>query len=370
MALPSGSGSFGRAALVALAALAAWWLVAPRDAMPPFPADGERPAYSTSVYAQLPIIEPVLHAPWLAGASVAGVATAVLVISAGAGLTVVTSSGLLAAVLALLALVLDRSFGAALAHQAGLAIAVGLIWLAAGGVFSEPTHPGPAPWVRSLAAVLLWALAVWWHWLALAAWPVVFAGLRRRPNRPARGVWTVASLALGAAAVVAHFSWMAAAAARTAYAGTGADLSWADAMSVAFEARPSLPIGSFAAPDLTTRPSLVATALCGAGLAFGALAAWWRRAVISTAVLIVSAGVVWPAWQAEALRFGLWLMMPLAAVGLSWAARQATGHRRAAVLFLGAVMVADTVVTGVRPLEDVRPFRDRFEEELDRQAGR
>ncbi|MCC7243917.1 MAG: hypothetical protein IT180_18490 [Acidobacteria bacterium] len=358
--------SLAVAGIIVAVALAAWWLLAPRAAMPPVSPLGDQWVYTTADDPRLPLIEPVVHAAWESGSPAGAHLLAVVVLAAGAGMAIVAGASATAVLFVLLALALDASFGAALVHGSGLAVAVGLVWLAAGGAFSESSHPGPRPWLRSLAAILLWALAVWWHWLALAAWPIVFAGLRRRPERSAWMAWTLVSLVAGSAAFVAHLAWMAGVAQQQAFAPDVA-LRWRDVLVVAFDSRPRLPIGSFAAPEVTHRLPNLATALVAVGLAFGTSARWWRRSVMLTAGCIAAAGVGWPEWQAEALRFGLWLMTPLAAVGLTWASRQTGPHRQwLAAGALGAVLVAEAVATSARPLtgQDARGFRDALEDEL------
>ncbi|MDH4066430.1 MAG: hypothetical protein OEW19_18665, partial [Acidobacteriota bacterium] len=100
---------------------------------------------------------------------------------------------------------------------------------------------------------------------------------------------------------------------------------------------------------------------------FGMQRAWWRRAVVLTAVLIGAVGLGWPEWQAEAFRFGLWLLAPVAALGLTWASRQA-GPRGGGLVacVLGTILIADTAVMSIRPLsgQDARGFRDAFERAL------
>lgn len=359
---------FAVAGTVAAVVLSVWWFTAPRTAMPPVSPMGDQPVYTAADDVRLPLLEPVLHAPWIGGTAVGALLLPAVVLAAGAGVAVVAGASAPATLFVLLALVLDASFAAALAHQAGLVTAVGLVWLAAGGAFSEPRHPGPRPWLRSLVAIAVWALAVWWHWLALAAWPVVLAGLRRRPERRAWGLWTLISIVAGLAAFVAHFAWMAAAAERQAFA-PGVSLSWWDALVVAFDSRPRMPAGSFAAPDVATRLPYLPAVLAAAGLAFGTSGRWWRRAVTLVGLLIVAVGLGWPAWQAEAARYGFWLLAPMAAAGLTWAVRQATPGRAALAMgLLGAILVGESFATSARPLagQEARGFRDEFARELDR----
>jgi len=334
--------------------------------MPPVSPMGDQPVYTTADDPRLPLLEPVLHAPWLQRVVPGAGLWPPVVFAAGTGVAVVAGAGTLATLFVMLALALDTAFGAALAHQSGPTVAAGLVWLAAGGAFSEPSHPGPRPWVRSLVATALWALAVWWYWLAMAAWPMVFSGLRRRPERPAWALWALLSFVAGAAALVAHFAWTAGVAQQQAFA-PGTTLTWWDALAVAFDSRPRMPLGSYVTPGLPLRPSWLAMALTAAGLSFGVLPRWWRPAVLLTAAAVAAVGVVWPEWQAEVFRFGLWLLTPMAAVGLTWASRQ-VGPRRGAFVTcaLGAVLVGEAAVLSARPLtgQDARGFRDRFVGEL------
>jgi hypothetical protein len=99
------------------------------------------------------------------------------------------------------------------------------------------------------------------------------------------------------------------------------------------------------------------------------LARWWGRAIVMSGVLVVAVAVGWPEWQAEAFRFAIWAVAPLAAVGLTWVSRQRAGQAGAAMMTcaLGAVLVAETSVMGARPLagRDARVFRDAFQPALE-----
>jgi len=331
---------------------------------------GDQLVYTTTDPAALALLEPVLHAPWLIETSTPARLGAALVVAVGAtGVAIFAGASLLATLFVVGALMIDQSFGAAVSHASPLAMAVGFVWLAAGAAFDEHQRVSPTrPWFNPLAAVLLWAGAIWWHWIAVVAWPVVFAALRRTPQRPARGAWTLASLATGAAAFLAHFHGMAGVASARAFA-PGATLTAWDALVVAFDSRPWMPAGSYVAADLTPGVPHLALGLAAAALAFAALERWWRRAVLLSALLVGAVIAGWPEWQAEVLRFGAWALTPLAAVGLTWVSRQMGPHERFAgmvTVAVGAVLVAETVVLGARPLtgQDARGFRDAFERAL------
>ncbi len=366
---------FLRAALAALAVTAGWWLAFPRASMPPVSPLGDQLVYAPTDATALVLLEPVLHAPWLGDTAGWGRLVAALIAALGAtGVAIFAGASLLATLFVVGALMADASFGAALSHGAPLAVSVGLVWLAAGAAFDEHQRVSPArPWFNPLAATLLWAAAVWWHWIAVIAWPIVFAALRRTPQRPARGAWTVASLGIGVAGFIGHFHWMAQIAGAHAFAPDTV-LTASDALAVAFDSRPWMPTGSYAAADLTTGGSFLAAGLAAAAFAFAELERWWRRAV-ALSVLIASAVMAGaPEWQADVLRFGAWALTPLAAVGLTWASRQAARERLAAVptIVVGAVLVAETVVTGWRPLvgQEARGFRDAMERALGKEASR
>ena len=358
-----------RAALAGLLVAGAWWSAYPRASMPPVSPLGDQLVYAPTDPAALVLLEPVLHAPWLGEPQGWGRLIAVLVAAIGAtGVAIFAGASLLATVIVVGALMADASFGAALSHAAPLAVAVGLVWLAAGAAFDEHQRVSPArPWFNPLAAILLWAGAAWFHWIAVVAWPIVFAALRRTPQRPARGAWTAASLAVGVLAFVGHFHGMARIAGAHAFA-PDALLTARDAMAVAFDSRPWMPSGSYAAADLTTGVSLLAVGLSAAALAFGGLERWWRRAVILSVLLAAAVLAGWPEWQSDVLRFGAWALTPLAAVGLTWAARQVRHEHLSpvATIAIGAVLVTETVVAGWRPLvgQDARGFRDALERAL------
>jgi len=361
---------FARTALAALLVLGAWWLAFPRASMPPVSPLGDQLVYSAVDPAPLVLLEPVLHAPWLGETQAWGRLLAVLAAAVGAtGVAIFAGAGTLATLFVVAALFVDASFGAALSHVSGLAVAVGLVWLAAGAAFDEHQRVSPArPWFNPLAAILLWGAAVWWDWIAIVTWPIVFAALRRTPRRPARGVWTAASLAVGGVAFAAHFHWMADIARTHAFAPDTILTVW-ETLAVAFDSRPWMPAGSYVAADLTTGVSYLGVGLAALGLAFAGIERWWRRAVTLSAVLMAAVIAGWPEWQAEALRFGAWALTPLGAVGLTWLSQQVAreGLAGLATMAIGTVLVAETVVMGARPLmgRDARGFRDALERALD-----
>ncbi len=366
---------FLRAATAACLVAGAWGLAFPRASMPPVSPLGDQMVYAPTDPTALVLLEPILHAPWLGETPRGGGLIAAILAAVGAtGVAVFAGASVLATVFVVGALMVDASFGAALSHGAPLAVAVSLVWLAAGAAFDEHQRVSPArPWFNPAAAILLWATAAWFHWIAAVAWPIVLAALRRTPRRPARGAWTLASLGVGVAAFAAHFHWMAMVAGAHAFAPDTV-LTTRDAMAVAFDSRPRMPAGSYVAADLTTGVSYLATGLAGVALVFGGLAPWWRRAVTLSVLLAAAVMAGWPEWRADVIRFGAWGLTPLAAVGLSWVSRQVARERLVAVatIVVGAILVAETVVLGWRPLsgQDARGFRDVLEGALRTEAAR
>ena len=376
MAHPQSLRPFVLAAMVAVVVACVWALTAPRALMPPVSPLGEQPGYSVADGPALTLLEPVLHAPWLGTVTApARWVVAFIVVLGASGVAIFAGASLLATVFVALSLVLDASFGAALAHAGGLVVAIGLVWLAAGAAFDEHQRVSvDRPWFNPLSAILLWSLAVWWEWMAIVTWPIVLAALRRTPQRPARGAWTLASLLLGAAAFLAHFEWMAAEA-RALSLAPDVSLTWRDALVVAFDTRSRMPIGSYVSADLTVRLASLVMALAAVALLFGDLARWWRRAIVLSGVLVLAVGLIWSEWQAEIFRFAIWTVAPLAAVGLTWVSTQSARRTWAPVITggLGAVLLAETVVMGARPLagQDARVFRDALEVALEaRTSGR
>jgi hypothetical protein len=370
MARPQSLRPFAMAAMVAVVAVTVWALTAPRALMPPVSPLGEQPVYSVADNTALVMLEPVLHAPWLGTVTApARWAVAFTVMLGASGVAIFAGAGFLATIFVALALVLDASFGAALTHASGLVVAIGLLWLASGAAFDEHQRVSTdRPWFNPLSAVLLWSLAVWWDWMAIVTWPIVLAALRRTPQRPARGAWTVASLVLGAGAFLAHFEWMAAEA-RALSLVTDVSLTWREALMVAFDSRPRMPLGSYVSTDLTMRLGYLVMALALAGVLFGGLARWWRRAILLSGVLVLAVALGWSEWQAEMFRFAIWAVAPLAAVGLTWVSRESARPALAPAITcaLGAVLLAETAVMGARPLtgQEARIFRDALESELE-----
>ncbi len=373
MAHPQSLRPFALAATVAVVVVAVWALLAPRALMPPVSPLGEQPIYSVADDPALTLLEPVLHAPWLGTVTTPTRWVVALIVMLGAsGVAIFAGAGLLATAFVTLALALDASFGAALMHAGGLVVAIGLVWLASGAAFDEHQRvSADRPWFNPLSAILLWSLAVWWDWIAIVTWPIVLAALRRTPQRPARGAWTVASLLLGAGAFVAHFEWVASEA-RALSLAAEVPITWRDALVVAFDSRPRMSIGSYVSADLTMRLAYLVMALAIVGLLFGDLARWWRRAIALSGALVLAVGLGWSEWQAEVFRFAIWAVAPLAAVGLTWVSQQSARRRWAPVItcVLGAVLLADTVVMGARPLagREARLFRDALEPALEARA--
>jgi hypothetical protein len=359
MVASSDSAPFVRAGLVAVLVVLVWRATVKTAPMPPVWPLGPQPVYSSVDAPALIALEPVLHAAWLGTppAPVVGIA-AVLVVLGASGVALFSGASTLAALLVLTALVLDSAFSAALAHAAGLALSVGFVWLAAGAAFDDRSRFVAARrWLHPLSALILWSVAVWCDWIAVLAWPIVLAAIRRTPDRPVRGWWTGGSLVIGAIVFVSHFAWMAQEA-RVVTAGDAA-LGWRDALLVAFAARPRMPLGSYAAPELTTRLGYLLMVLAVTGLLFGSQVRWWRTTVLMTAALAAALGVIWSEWQAEIVRFTLWSVAPFAAVGLTWIGSQ--GRRPVLITaVLGSIAIGETVALGARPLDgaEARRFRD------------
>jgi hypothetical protein len=369
MPAASRPGPFVRAGVVAVLALGLWGITASVRSMPPVSPLGPQPIYGSVDPPALVSLEPVLHAAWLGSAAgVQAWAVALLVLLGASGVAVFAGATTVSALCVLAALVLDASFSSALAHGAGLAMAVGLVWLAAGAAFDDRSRFFTRPvGFNPLAAMVLWVAAVWCDWIAVVTWPLVVAAFRRRPDQSGQA-WIIASLVLGAIAFAAHFAWMA----ETANAITAAvtpPVTWRDAFRVAFDARPRMPVGSFAAPELTTRLGYLLMVLSAVGLAFGAPGRWWRRAVLLSGALAVTVGLVWSEWQAEVFRFSTWALAPLSAAGLTWVA--ARGRRPLlTTCLLGAVALTETIVNGSRPADglDARGFRNALSDALDARA--
>jgi hypothetical protein len=360
-----------RAALFSALLVTLVWVLAVRPAaMPPLFPLGPQPVYGPSDDGALVALEPVLHAPWLS--SPAGPVVWVVALMAFVGACAVAQSSgasALAAFFVSLALAMDPSFGAALAHLAPAVMATGLVWLVAAAVFDDAS-PGPPghSWSRPALAVATWSLAVWWHWLAVVTWPIVWAAFRRTPDRPGRGWWTLASLAAGLVAFIGHFAWMASAG--TDITTTSTTFGWQDALSVAFESRGRVPAQSFASPEVTTRVGNLVIALTLVGVMCAPVARWWRRTALAIALLALVVATAWPAWQPDVLRLALWALAPLAAVGLSWAAREG-GRPVVLTGLLGSIAVGEAVVNGARPVEGVegRGFRDAIVQALAAEAA-
>jgi hypothetical protein len=358
-------GPFLRAGAATVLAFGLWWATSVVTSMPPVSPLGPQPVYSAVDVPALVAIEPVLHAAWLGTTALPVMWLAAFLVLLGAsGVAVFAGATFAATAFVLGALALDASFSAALAHGSGLAIAVGLTWLAAGAAFDDHVRVFERP-IRFnvVAAIVLWALAVWWDWIAIIAWPVVWAAISRGP-RPRAWV-AIASLALGAMAFVGHFAWIAGTAA-TVTPAIEAVVTWRDAVWAAFDARPRMPIGSYTAPELTTRIGDLLLVLSAVGLLFGVIGRWWRRTVLLSAVLALAVGLVYSEWQAEVFRFSSWALAPLSAVGLTWVAAQ--GRRPLLVTaMLGIVAMGETIVRGSRPADglDARGFRDALSATLE-----
>ena len=210
------------------------------------------------------------------------------------GVAIFAGAGLLATVFVALSLVLDASFGAALTHAGGLVVAIGLVWLAAGAAFDEHQRvSADRPWFNPLAAILLWSLAVWWDWMAMVTWPIVAGRATTNAATPGarqRGPWPRWSSAPAAFPRALRVDGRR---------GAGAVLCarclprrGADALVVAFDSRPRMPIGSYVSADLTLRLAYLVMALMqwSPDCCFGDSARWWCRAIA------LSGGLVPRAW--------------------------------------------------------------------------
>jgi hypothetical protein len=351
-----------------------WWWTTPRAAMPPVSPMGDQPVYASSDGVFLPLVEPVIHAPWLGETSVvARWAGAVLVVTTGTVAAMLGGAGSAATAAALLAAVLMAGFAASLYNGAALAWAVGAVWFLAGLTFARASI-GPRQSVRvgpplaMAAALMVWGAAVWLHPLAVVAWPLVLVWGQHWRGWSGRASGVVATVGVASLAVVAAL----ASAASTVAVGSempGAVFSWRDVLAVAIESRGALSASLFAAPEMDARLSPLLAVLAALGVIGLESAAWSRRAVIATAASLVAVAVWWPAWSVEAVRFGTWLLAPLAACGIAWVARQAGTPRRStlACLAVGSVLVVESWAASTRPLMggEPRAFRDVLVQALD-----
>jgi hypothetical protein len=155
---------FLRPFVLAAVALVAWSLNPSPALMPPVFPMGDQLTYAPVDDPAVTLLEPVLHAPWL-GTSPLPVRSivATLVVLGASAVALLAGASLLATLFMALALVLDVSFGAAVSHVGGLAVAVGLIWLAATATFAseQPSWRGRR-WFNPAVAIILWSLAIWW----------------------------------------------------------------------------------------------------------------------------------------------------------------------------------------------------------------
>ena len=353
---------------MAVVALAAWWLATPGAAMPPVSPIGDQPVYQIVDEARVAIIEPTLRAPWTAGPPLAPVVAPPLILFAAALAAHAAGAGTLATLASTSTLALDPSFGETMAHAGPLAVALGFVWLIA----VLQGQRWPARERLATLAIVAWAGAVWSHWLAVCAAPMVLALAWGIPHRGRRALAVSMTLVAGVLAFVGSMAAVAAAAERLSWAPE-VTLSWRDALAVAFETRPRLPAQAFVDADLASRGSSLALALAVVGLATGTFARGTRRAGVMTTTIVLGVALLWPEWQAEALRLARWAIMPLVGLGLTFAARQAGSPRRArvAAATFGVVLMTESWVHGVRPLggTEARAFRDQLVSALEETAG-
>ena len=219
----------------------------------------------------------------------------------------------------------------------------------------------PVPF-NPLAAMVLWALAVWWDWVAIVTWPVVLAAFRRRlQSRGTRALDSRVDAARrgrfrGALRVDGPHG-------RRGHSRRVAAVTWRDALWAAFDARPRMPGGSYAAPELTMRIGNLLIVLSAVGLVFGASGGGGGGRCCSRPAWPVSVALIYSEWQAEVFRFSSWALAPLSAVGLTWVAAQ--GRRPLVITsMLGAIAMMETIVSGSRSVEGLGRAR------LSRWAGR
>lgn len=368
------------AALLLVLALASWMVWMRGSVMPPVWPFGDQLTYSLGDRPALVLLEPVLHAPWFGttSAATAWVAAAFVLFS---GLVAARSTGasLLSALSVLAVLAADRGFSSVVAHGGWSVVSIGLAWMATALAFGnrgdDPRRIGSMTMptgAREALIVGTWAAAVWWSWLAVMAWPILFVGVKRARQRSIRIMAIVLSLVVGAVAVIAHFQAMASAAQSISYA-PGLWLDWQDALVAAFDERPGVPADSYARPDVNGRLSALALLLVAVGGVTASPPSGGRRAVAVSVAAAVVLYFAFPVWREEILRYLMWGLVPLAAVGLTWCSRRTPGRKLAPVLalLLGAAMVAETAVADVRPIggSSTGVFRDRFEDMLDRAGG-
>lgn len=344
--------------------------------MPPVSPFGDRLTYSLGDRPALVLIEPVLHAPWIGTAtSAAALATAAFVLFSGLVAALSAGASLLAALCVLALLAADRGFSSVVVHGGWSVVSIGFAWLATALAFGdregEPPRIGSVILPKGARLALIvgaWVAAVWWSWLAVMAWPIVFVGVRRAPRRRARSVALAISIVLGGVAVIAHFQAMASAAQSISYA-PGLRLDWQDALAAAFNERPGVPSDSYARPDVNGSLSALALLLVVVGGVTATPPSGGRRAMAVSVAAAAALYFAFPVWREEILRYLMWGLVPLAAVGLTWCSRQAPGRKLAPalVLMLGAAMVAETAVADVRPIGGTPTgvFRDRLTGMLD-----
>lgn len=355
-----------RAGIIAGVALVTWGWIAPAASMPPVSPVGDQPAYLVSDDARVALVEPVLRAPWTQASVVMRTMAPVFVIGAAAVAAQAAGAGGLATLAAVLAVVLDASFAATVGHAGRLALAAGFIWVLAATLGGRwPSRGGAAGMV--VAGLAAWVGAVSSHWLALCAWPLAVAAVWQASSMRARSAGVMLVAALGMLAAWGYFSSVSAMAAAMSWA-PGVTLGWRDALAVAFDTRPRVPPLAFIEPDMVGRASYLGIVLAVVGLLTGVFARGTRRAGVAVAATAGIVVMLWPEWQAEVVRLARWLVLPLASLGLTWAARQVQEpwRARAVASVLGVILVGDTWVVGARPLGGAEPrtFRDQFVEAL------
>lgn len=340
--------------------------------MPPVFPEGDQLTYSLGDPPALVLIEPVLHSPWLGTPPPAvALAAAAFVLLAGLVAALSTGASVLSAVCVLAVLAVDRGFASSVAHGGWSVISIACAWLATALAFGDRGDDTPRvgsmavpAGMREALIVTAWAAAVWWSWLAVMAWPIVVLGVSRARHRGIRATAVVLSLLVGAAAVVAHLQSMASAAQSISYA-PGLLLDWRDALAAAFDDRPGVPAGSYARPDLWERLPNLALALVAVGSVTASPPKGGRRAIALSVAVAAALYFALPVWREEILRYLLWGIAPLAAVGLTWCGRRAPRRRLEPILVLslGAVMFVETAVADARPAGGAESiaFRDAFE---------
>ena len=335
--------------------------IQPAADIPPFNPAGDQAAYDRQTPLAVTVVEPIVHAPWRgqAPAAIGGLLAALLAL---AGMAAAQAFGAApgAALAVIAAVVLSAPLAATVRHAGPASLALLCVWTAwlVAARREDATPVGP----RLILATVVIAAGGWWHWTVLLGLPLIASVIAAETSRAVRAR-LAGLIALSAAAAIALYVWHVTGLARDAMAPAPWSIGVGEVWRALNDDLPRQGRVMFVAPDWGPAWSALGLALAAVGFAAPLWPGRLRAGLAATIAAVAVAAAAYGDSRDELARFVAWMIAPVAAVGLTWIARQAAPTRQPWVTTgLAIVLVTDGLTASSRPpgVGDVRLFAEKF----------